>query len=277
MKRREKLTAPDLIKWKRKGRKIPVLTCYDFSFARILDAADIPVLLVGDSLGQVVLGYENTLPVTVEDMIHHTRAVVRGTSRALVVADLPFMSYQASAADAVRSAGRLVQEGRADAVKLEGGARSLDAVKAIVETGIPVMGHLGLTPQSILAFGGYRVRGKLKEEAARLLVDAQRLSEAGCFAIVLEMIPAPLARKVSAEIPIPTIGIGAGPDCDGQVLVVHDLLGLFTEFTPKFVRRFMEGSAEITGAVRAFAEAVDKGEYPGPEHCYGLDEGRKAR
>ncbi len=277
MKRREKLTAPELIKWKRKGRKIPVLTCYDFSFARILDAAEIPVLLVGDSLGQVVLGYETTLPVTVDDMIHHTRAVVRGTSRALVVADMPFMSYQASVGDAVRSAGRLVQEGRADAVKLEGGARTLDAVKAIVETGIPVMGHLGLTPQSILAFGGYRVQGKLKSEAARLIKDAVALSEAGCFAIVLEMIPAPLAREVSVEIPIPTIGIGAGPDCDGQVLVVHDLLGLFTEFTPKFVRRFMEGSAEITGAVRTFAEAVETGEYPGPEHCYGMDEGREAR
>jgi 3-methyl-2-oxobutanoate hydroxymethyltransferase len=271
----EKVTAPDLARWKRKGRKIPVLTCYDVTFARLLEQAGIPVLLVGDSLGQVILGYESTLPVTMEEMIHHTRAVRRGASRALVVADLPFMSYQVSRRQALLSAGRLVKEGGADAVKLEGGARTVAAIRALSDSGIPVMGHLGLTPQSILAFGGYGVRGRHGAEADRLKQDAHRLEEAGCFAIVLEMMPAPLAAEITAGIGIPTIGIGAGPDCDGQVLVLHDMLGLFTEFQPRFVRRFLEGGRLIQSALREYVDAVSSGEYPGPEHSYGLGEKEK--
>lgn len=275
MKRNQKVTAPGLQIWKRKGRRIPVLTCYDVTFARLLDAAGIPVLLVGDSLGQVVLGYESTLPVTLEEMIHHTRAVKRGAVRALVVADLPFLSYQVSREEALASAGRLVKEAGADAIKLEGGERSTDAIRAITACGIPVMGHLGLTPQSILAFGGYKLRGRARAEAETLKADAHRLAEAGCFSIVLEMVPAPLAAEITAELSIPTIGIGAGVGCDGQVLVLHDMLGLFTEFQPRFVRRFMDGAGLITGAVQAYAEAVEAGEYPGPEHSYGLDEKEK--
>ncbi len=270
MKKGERVSARDLVRWKKRGRKIVVLTCYDFTMARILDRAAVPVLLVGDSLGQVVLGYDTTLPVTMDDMVHHTRAVSRARPRGLIVADMPFLSFQVTPAGALAAAGRLVKEGRADAVKLEGGERSVPAIEQIVAAGIPVMGHLGLTPQSILAYGTYRLQGRRKAERQTLLADARRLEAAGCFAMVLEMIPAPLAAEITAAVSIPTIGIGAGVECDGQVLVTHDLLGLFDEFKPRYVRRFLEGATVIEGAVRDYADAVAQGEFPGREHSFGL-------
>jgi 3-methyl-2-oxobutanoate hydroxymethyltransferase len=205
-------------------------------------------------------------------MLHHTRAVARAKPHGLVVADMPFLSFQVNPEKALEAAGRLVKEGRADAVKLEGGARTVPAIERIVAAGIPVMGHLGLTPQSVLTLGGYKLRGKRKAESETIFADARRLTEAGCFAMVLESIPAPLAAEITADVAIPTIGIGAGPHCDGQVLVLHDMLGMFTEFQPRFVRRFMEGAELIKQAVEEYATAVDKGEFPGAEHCYGLDE-----
>jgi 3-methyl-2-oxobutanoate hydroxymethyltransferase len=250
---RAKITAPAVVALKRKGEPITVVTAYDFPTARLADQAGVEILLVGDSLGTVVLGYESTLPVTMEDMLHHTRAVTRAKPSALVIGDMPFMSYQASTEQAVANAGRFVQEGGADAVKLEGGARVVDAVRRIVEAGIPVMGHLGLTPQSVLAFGGYKVQARGEADQERLIADARALEEAGCFALVLEGIPARLGAVVSRELQIPTIGIGAGPQCDGQVLVSHDLLGLFHGHQPKFVRRY----AELADATRdAFARYV---------------------
>jgi 3-methyl-2-oxobutanoate hydroxymethyltransferase len=267
-----RVTVPEFVALKRTGRKIPVLTCYDFTFARILDGCEVPLLLVGDSLGQVVLGHETTLPVTLEEMIHHTRAVARARPHGLVIADMPFLTFQVSPERALEAAGRLVREGRADGVKVEGGERTVAAVRLLVEAGIPVMGHLGLTPQSVLAFGGYGVRGRGEQERAAIRRDARALEAAGCFAIVLEAIPANLAREVTASLQIPTIGIGAGPHCDGQVLVLYDMLGLFAEFKPRFVRRFMEGAELVSGAVRAYADAVARGEFPGPEHSTGLDE-----
>jgi 3-methyl-2-oxobutanoate hydroxymethyltransferase len=268
MSGRTRLTVPELVAWKRKGRRIPVLTCYDFTFARILDRCGIPVLLVGDSLGQVILGHESTLPVTLEDMIHHARAVARARPWGLVVADMPFLSFQISPERALEAAGRLVREGGADAVKLEGGARSCEAVRRLVEAGIPVMGHLGLTPQSILTFGGYGVRARGADERAALRRDAEALQEAGCFSLVLESIPTGLAAEVTAALRIPTIGIGAGPGCDGQVLVLYDMLGLFAEFQPRFVRRFLEGASLTETAVKAYMEAIAKGEFPGREHGF---------
>jgi len=267
-----RVTAADLARWKKRGRRIPVLTCYDFTMARILDQVGVPVLLVGDSLGQVMLGHGSTLPVTLEQMIHHTRAVARAQPRGLIVADMPFMSFQVSAAQALEAAGRLVKEGAADAVKLEGGARSAAAARRIVSAGIPVMGHLGLTPQSILALGGYTLQGRRKGEAEVLLADARRLEAAGCFAIVLEMIPAPVAQEITAALTVPTIGIGAGPNCDGQVLVLHDMLGLYQEFEPRFVRRFLEGAELVSRAVQEYMQAVEDGSFPGPEHSYGMEE-----
>ena len=250
---RAKITAPAVVALKRKGEPITVVTAYDFPTAKFADQAGVEILLVGDSLGTVVLGYESTLPVTMEDMLHHTRAVTRAKPTALVVGDMPFMSYQASTEQAVLNAGRFVQEGGADAVKLEGGARVAEAVKRIVEAGIPVMGHLGLTPQSVLAFGGYKVQARGEADQERLIADARALEAAGCFSLVLEGIPARLGAVVSRELQIPTIGIGAGVQCDGQVLVSHDLLGLFLGHQPKFVRRY----AELGDATReAFARYV---------------------
>ena len=250
---RGRRTAPDVVAMKGRGELIAVATAYDFPTARIADEAGVEVLLVGDSLGTVVLGYESTLPVTMADMLHHVKAVTRARPAALVVADMPFLSYQASVEDAVRNAGRFVQEGGADAVKLEGGERVAAAVRRIVEIGIPVMGHLGLTPQSLLAFGGYRVQGRGEAEQERLLADARRLEECGCFSMVLEGIPAALGAAMTRAVGIPTIGIGAGPACDGQVLVSHDLLGLTQGHVPKFVRRY----ADLSGTMRdAFARYV---------------------
>jgi 3-methyl-2-oxobutanoate hydroxymethyltransferase len=271
MKQKSRMTARELVRWKIKGRKIPVLTCYDFTMARILHRCEVPVLLVGDSLGQVVLGHDSTLPVTLEEMIHHTRAVARARPWGLVVADMPFMSFQVSPERALESAGRLVAEGRADAVKVEGGERSVPAIRRMVEAGIPVMGHLGLTPQSVLEFGGYQLRGRTKEAQERMRRDAGLLEKAGCFSIVLESIPAPLGGEITAGIGIPTIGIGAGPLCDGQVLVLYDMLGLFTEFEPRFVRRFLEGAQLFETAVKEYMGAVEQGEFPAAEHSYRLE------
>jgi len=251
-----------------KGReKIPVVTCYDYSMARLAEAAGIPLLLVGDSLGNVVLGYETTVRVRLAEMIHHARAVMRAQPRALVVVDMPFLSFQVSPQRALLAAGRIVRETGADAVKLEGAGRNLEAVRRIVEAGIPVMGHLGLTPQSVLRFGGFPVQGRGRA-GDLLLEDARALQEAGCFSLVLEKIPAALGRRVSAALEIPTIGIGAGRHCDGQVLVLYDLLGLDPGFHPRFVKRFAELGTEVTSALETYARAVRSGEFPGPEHEY---------
>ena len=265
---RAKVTAPAIVEMKRRGDPIVVVTAYDFPTARIADEAGIDILLVGDSLGTVVLGYETTLPVTVEEVLHHTRAVARARPSALVVADMPFMSYQVSVEQAVRSAGRLIQQGGADAVKLEGGERVVPAIRRLVEIGIPVMGHLGLTPQSVLAFGGYKVQARGEAEQERLLREAQQLESCGCFAIVLEGIPARLGATVSRALHVPTIGIGAGPGCDGQVLVSHDLLGLYLGRTPKFVRRYAGIADTIREAFEHYRADVKARRFPNEQESY---------
>lgn len=254
----------DLRTWKADGRRFTMLTAYDYPTAQILDAAGVPVLLVGDSVGRNALGYANELPVTMEEMLHHVKAVTRGTAQAMVVADLPFMSYQASMEDGVRNAGRLVKEGGAHAVKLEG--PQLDLVHRLVEIGIPVMAHVGLTPQSVNGLGGYRVQGR-GEAAHAVLEQAQQLEKAGSFAIVLEAMPAELAGEITASLQIPTIGIGAGAACDAQVLVINDLLGL-TEHPPKLAKAYADLRAVIAGAVQAFSEDVAAGTFPDDEHSY---------
>jgi 3-methyl-2-oxobutanoate hydroxymethyltransferase len=269
--KRNKITIRTLPRMKQQREKITMLTAYDSPMARAVDEAGIDVILVGDSLGMVVLGYPTTLPVTMEDMVHHCKAVARGVSRALLVADLPFMSYQVSREDALRNAGRLVKEGAAEAVKLEGGAEVLGAVEAVVGAGIPVMGHLGLTPQSYHQMGGYRVQARSAEEADRLLKDAAALERAGIFSLVLEGIPAEVARRVTGALTVPTIGIGAGPFCDGQVLVAHDMLGLQDELSPKFVKRYAHARQLFVEAMRQFRDEVRSGVFPGPEHSYDLD------
>ena len=248
---------------KQKGEKISMLTCYDYSTAKLMDEAGVNSLLIGDSLGNVILGYEDTLSVTMEDMIHHTAPVARGAKNALVIADMPFMSYQASVYDAVTNAGRLMKEGRANAVKLEGGAAVCEQIRAI-----PVCAHLGLTPQSINAFGGHKVQGKSAEAAREILKDAKRIEEAGAFAVVLECIPADLARKISETISIPTIGIGAGPGCDGQVLVYQDMLSLFSDFKPKFVKNFANIGEQMTQAFKDYDAEVKANTVPAAEHCF---------
>ena len=268
--KRDKITIRTLPRMKAQGEKITMLTAYDYPLARAVDEAGIEVILVGDSLGMVVLGYPTTLPVTMDDMVHHCKAVARGVSRALLVADLPFMSYQVSREDALRNAGRLVKEGGAEAVKLEGGAEVLGAVEALVGAGIPVMGHLGLTPQSYHQMGGYRVQARTAEEADRLLKDAGALERAGIFSLVLEGIPSEVARRVTETLTLPTIGIGAGPSCDGQVLVAHDMLGLQEDLSPKFVKRYAQGRQVFLEAMRQFRTEVRSGRFPGPEHSYDL-------
>lgn len=257
---------------KQQGRKISMLTAYDYSTAKLMDEAGINAILVGDSLGNVVLGYEDTLSVTMEDMIHHGAAVARGAKNAMVVMDMPFMSYQASVYDAVVNAGRLMKEGRASAVKLEGGKEVCPQVKAITEAGIPVMGHLGLTPQSINALGGHRVQGKTQQAAQKLLDDARALQEAGAFAVVLECVPEKLADKVTKELEIPTIGIGAGSGCDGQVLVYQDMLGMFSDFTPKFVKKFANVGQVMKEAFKSYIDEIQQGSFPSQEHCYSIDD-----
>ena len=259
-----RVRVPDLREKKRRGEKIVVLTAYDFAMAQVLDGAGVDVLLVGDSLANVVLGYETTLPVTLDAMVHHTAAVSRGARRALVVADMPFLAAQASVPDAVRSAGRLLSEGGAAAVKIEGGLAVLDAVRRLVDIGIPVMGHLGLLPQSVHQLGGYARQARGEDEAAELLEQAHALEEAGAFSVVLESIPAELAARVSAELAVPTIGIGAGPHCDGQVLVCYDMLGLSQGAVPPFVRRYADLSAVIREAAARYADDIRAGRFPGP-------------
>jgi 3-methyl-2-oxobutanoate hydroxymethyltransferase len=264
---RPKLTAPGIAAMKRRNEPIVVATAYDFPMARIADEAGIEILLIGDSVGTVVLGYENTLPVTMEDILHHTKAVVRAKPSALVVADMPFMSYQVSVEDAVRNAGRLIQAG-ADAVKLEGGERIAPALQRIVEIGIPVMGHLGLTPQSVLAMGGHKVQARGEADQERLLSEARLLEASGCFSMVLEGIPARLGASVSRELSIPTIGIGAGPGCDGQVLVSHDLLGLYLGHTPKFVRQYAHLAEAMRTAFAGYVEDVKARRFPTERESY---------
>jgi 3-methyl-2-oxobutanoate hydroxymethyltransferase len=269
---KRRLTIPDLRKMKVAGEKIAMVTAYDAAMARLVDEGGADAILVGDSLGMVFQGHDSTLPVTLEHMIYHSAAVRRGLSRshgrAHLTADMPFGSYQASADEAVKSAMRLVAEGGAEAVKLEGGADYGDVIRRIVRAGVPVMGHIGLTPQSVHKMGGYLVQGKDSEKARRLLRDARALEEAGCFAVVLECIPAELARVITGQLGIPTVGIGAGPHCDGQVLVVNDLLGVDGAFRPKFVKRYAELSGAVTAAVGGYAAEVKQGVFPGEEHSF---------
>lgn len=267
-----KKTVTSLLEMKKKGEKISMLTCYDYSTAKLMDAAGIDMLLVGDSLGNTMLGYSDTLAVTVEDMIHHGAAVVRGAKNCHVVMDMPFMSYQASVYDAVVNAGRLIKETGGNSVKLEGGAAVKEQIKAIVDAGIPVVAHVGMTPQSVNAFGGFKVQGKNQETAMRVLQDAYDVQEAGAFAVVLECVPAGLAELISEELRIPTIGIGAGSACDGQVLVWQDMLGLFDDYVPKFVKRFAEGGEMMIRAFKDYDKEVKEGVYPTEKHSYKMDE-----
>lgn len=257
---------------KKDGDKITMLTAYDYSTAKLMDEAGINMLLVGDSLGMVMLGYEDTLSVTMEDMIHHTAAVARGAKNALVVGDMPFMSYQASVYDAVVNAGRLMKEGRCNAVKLEGGAAVCPQIKAITEASIPVMAHIGLTPQSVNAFGGFKVQGKSEEAARRILEEAKAVEEAGAFAVVLECVPAKLAELITKTVNIPTIGIGAGAGCDGQVLVYQDMLALFSDFKPKFVKHFADVGSVMREGFKAYIEEVKAGTFPAEEHIFKIDD-----
>ncbi|HEX5725168.1 MAG TPA: 3-methyl-2-oxobutanoate hydroxymethyltransferase [Longimicrobiaceae bacterium] len=262
-----RVTVPDLREMKRRGEKIAALTAYDFLFARLVDGAGVDVVLVGDSLGQVVLGLESTLPVTLDDMIHHARAVRRGVERALLVVDLPFLTYQVSREEALRNAGRVLQETGAAAVKLEGGSQSIACtVRALVEAGIPVMGHVGFTPQAVNQIG-VRVQGR-DGDGTRVAEEARRLEEAGAFAVVLELVPGPLAAEITATLSVPTIGIGAGAECDGQVLVLPDMLGLNAGFQPRFLRRFAEVGEAATAGVEAYVRAVKAQDYPGAEHTF---------
>ena len=264
-----RVTVRTLLEMKQRGDPIVALTAYDYLFARLVDEAGVDVVLVGDSLGQVVLGMESTLPVTLDDMIRHASAVRRGVDRALLVVDMPFLTFQIEPSETVRNAGRVLAETGAEAVKLEGGSEAAcEHVRRVVEAGIPVMGHVGLTPQSVHALGGYRVQGRGEENARRIAEEARNLAEAGCFAVVLELVPGELAAEITADLPVPTIGIGAGVECDGQVLVLYDMLGLNDAFTPKFLRRFADLAGETRRGLAEYIEAVRSGEYPGPEHSH---------
>jgi 3-methyl-2-oxobutanoate hydroxymethyltransferase len=269
---RKKVTTAVFRQKKERGEPITMLTAYDYPTALVEDQAGIDSILVGDSLAMVVLGYQNTLPVTMDEMLHHARAVARGAKYALLIGDMPFMSYQVSAEEAVRNAGRYLQEGGMEAVKLEGGRERIDAIRSIVAAGIPVMGHLGLTPQSVNQFGGFRPQAKNAVAAKRLLEDALLLEEAGCFSIVLESVPARLGQLVSQKLSIPTIGIGAGVGCDGQVLVTHDLLGLFDRFTPKFVKKYADLHTEMQRAFADYIAEVQSREFPTPQHSVEMDD-----
>lgn len=263
-----KITVSTIRTMKKNQDKITMLTAYDYPTALLLDECGVEMILVGDSLGMVVLGYESTLPVTMEDMLHHTKAVMRGVSSAMVIGDMPFLSYQCSVDEAVFNAGRFLQEGGAHGVKLEGGREYAETIRRITLAGIPVMAHLGLTPQSVHQFGGYKVQGKEQAAARRMVEDAKILEEAGAFAVVLECIPSPLAKTITGSLSIPTIGIGAGPDCDGQVLVVHDLLGLYERFTPKFVKKYSTLNKNIKKSVRQYMKEVKDGSFPDKNHSF---------
>jgi len=267
-----KNTVTTFQKAKNNGEKLTMLTAYDYSTAKLIDEAGINGILVGDSLGMVCLGYEDTLSVTMEDMIHHTKAVSRGVKNTLVVGDMPFMSYQSSVYDAVVNAGRLIKEGGATAVKLEGGATVIEQIKAIVNAQIPVMAHIGLTPQSINVFGGFKVQGKDEEKAQKLIEDAKKIEEAGAFAIVLECVPAKLAELITDAVSIPAIGIGAGAGCDGQILVYQDMLGMFSDMSPKFVKKFADVGELMKDGFKAYIKEVQEGTFPSKEHCFKIDE-----
>ncbi len=264
----KKVTVKSFQQFKNEGKKITMLTAYDYSMAKLVSNAGIDSILVGDSLGMVMQGVGSTLPVTVDEIIYHCKMVVRGNSNALVIGDMPFLSYHVSVEDAVLNAGRIVKEGGAEAVKLEGGRSIINQVKAIVDAQIPVIGHLGLTPQSVNAFGGFKVQGRDEEAAKRIVEDALMLEDAGVFAITLEGVPEKLAREISERLTIPTIGIGAGSDCDGQVLVVHDMLGMFHDFVPKFVKQYADLNSIVTGAVKNYIEEVQSGTFPTEAHTY---------
>ncbi|HXK32426.1 MAG TPA: 3-methyl-2-oxobutanoate hydroxymethyltransferase [Dehalococcoidia bacterium] len=266
-----RITTADIREMHRRGEKITMMTAYDYPSARLVDEAGVDMILVGDTLGMVVLGYDSTLPVTMDDMIHHTRAVMRGAKHALVVGDMPFMSYQTGWQEAMKNAARFMQEAGCGAVKLEGGRRSAETVRKLVEAGIPVMGHIGLTPQSVNQVGGWKVQGKTPAAAVQLMHDAQALEQAGAFAIVLELVPAPLAELITERLSVPTIGIGAGPGCDGQVQVFHDLLGLFDQFVPKHAGRYADAGAVIRDAVSRYIADVRSGAFPTSKHSFKMD------
>lgn len=267
---KKKLTIQDIIMMKQNGEKVSMLTAYDASFAGMIDAAGIEMVLVGDSLGMVLLGYNSTVPVTMEEMLHHCRAASRGVKRAVLVGDMPFMSYQVSESEAITNAGRFLKEAGCDAVKLEGGTEVCDTVKAMVRAGISVMGHIGLTPQTASQLGGYKVQGKDDDSARKLLQSARDLESAGAFSIVLECIPAELAEVITKAISIPTIGIGAGKHCDGQVLVTHDMVGMFEKFTPSFVKQYVNLAPQIKEAVATYFEEVKNGSFPSEEHSFNM-------
>ena len=267
----QKFTVKSFQEAKDNNRKISMLTAYDYSMAKMVDAAGIDSVLVGDSLGMVFQGNESTLPVTLDEMIYHTKAVVRGVKNALVVADMPFLSYHVSKEEAVRNAGRMIKEGGAEAVKMEGGTLFSETIKAVVDAQIPVMGHIGLTPQSVNAFGGFKVQGKDEQSAKRIWEDAKLLEEAGVFAITLECIPDKLAQLITKSLRIPTIGIGAGKSCDGQVLVINDMLGMFSDFVPRFVKQYAKLNTEITAAVQDYITEVREGDFPAGEHTFDMD------
>lgn len=267
-----RFTITEIKEMKQRKEKIPMLTAYDYMTAKMVDGAGVPLILVGDSLGMVMLGYESTIPVTMDEMVHHTKAVVRGAKKALIVGDMPFMTYHISVSDALSNAARFIQEGGAQAVKLEGGEVVAEKARRLVDCGIPVMGHIGLTPQSIHQLGGFKVRGKALEEARRLLNDASILEEAGAFAVVLECTPAPLSELITHKLTIPTIGIGAGPGCDGQVQVISDILGLYTDFVPKHARQYARLAGEISNAVASYMSEVRSLSFPTMEHSYAMDE-----
>ena len=267
-----RISISKLKEMKQKGEIIPMLTAYDYATAKLIDEAGIPLILVGDSLGMVILGYESTIPVTIDEMLHHTKAVVRGTKLAMVIGDMPFMTYHASVSDALYNAARFIQQGGAQAVKLEGGENVAEVVHRVVECGIPVMGHIGLTPQSIHQLGGFKIQGKTPEAAVRLLKDARALEEAGAFAVVLETIPAPLSKLITKKLSIPTIGIGAGPWCDGQVQVISDLLGLYTDFVPRHAKQYARLFEIIKGAVADYIGEVQSGTFPTDKESSTMDE-----
>jgi len=269
---RKKITPVDVQAMKKQGKKITMLKAYDYPTALLEDRAGIDIILVGDSVAMTVLGYENTLPVTMDEMIHHTKAVVRGAKHPLIIGDMPFMSYNTSEREAIFNAGRFMKEGGADAIKLEGGASVKEIVRAIVKGGIPVMGHIGLTPQTISMLGGFKVQGKDAQGAQKIIDDALSLEEAGAFSVLLEAVPAPIAKMVTERLTVPTIGIGAGIHCDGQVLVVHDMLGFFDRFTPKFAKKYVNLSELILKALESYRDEVLKGEFPTDQHSFHIDE-----
>ena len=269
----KKVTVRTFNEAKVSGEKLTMITCYDYSTAKLVDQSGIDSILIGDSLGMTMLGYEDTLSVTVDDMIHHSAAVARGAKHPLIICDMPFMSYSTGIRDSVINAGRLIAEGRAHAVKLEGGVEVKDVIKAIVDAKIPVCAHIGLTPQSVNAFGGFRVQGKDEATVAKLFADAKAVEEAGAFAVVLECVPAALAKKLTEMLSIPTIGIGAGADCDGQVLVYQDMLGMYDDFVPKFVRQFAHVGEAMVQGFKDYNDAVKKGSFPTKEHEFSMDEG----